>query len=79
MHGISLEKLKAGILNGFQIRQLINKSHFVDSMNVKERKAWISFILVVKNFLGNKKAENYNKLVETKLNNFKDSLVIQLV
>lgn len=48
-------------------------------MNVKERKAWISFILVVKNFLGNKKAENYNKLVETKLNNFKDSLVIQLV
>lgn len=30
------------------------------------------FILVVKNFLGNNKAENYDKLVKTMLYNFRD-------
>ena len=28
-------------------------------MNDKEKTAWLSFVVVVKNFLGNKKAENY--------------------
>ncbi|KAL4126753.1 hypothetical protein QTP88_010962 [Uroleucon formosanum] len=65
MRGVSSEKFKAGILNGSQIRQLINDSHFVDSMNEKEGKAWMAFILVVNNFLGNKNAENYVELVET--------------
>lgn len=70
MRGVSSEKLKAGILDGPQIKQLINDSHF--EMNEKERKAWMAFILDVKNFLGNKKAENYVELVETMLKNFKD-------
>jgi len=70
--GVSSEKLKAGILDGPQIRQLINDSHFVDCMNEKEGKAWMAFIIVVNNFLSNKKAENYVELVETMLKNFKD-------
>jgi len=39
MRYVSSEKLKAGILDGTQIRQLINDSHFVNSKNEKEGKA----------------------------------------
>jgi len=36
-------------------------------MNEIESCAWSSFVLVVKNFLGNKKADNYTQLVEDML------------
>ena len=45
---------------------------FVEFMNVVESAAWISFSLVVKNFLGNTKAGNYKELVEDMLFNFKN-------
>jgi hypothetical protein len=64
-----MEKLKAGIFHGPQIRQLINGPHFITSMNEIESCAWSSFVLVVKNFLGNKKAD-YTQLVEDMLFHF---------
>jgi hypothetical protein len=39
-------------------------------MNEIESCAWSSFVLVVKNFLGNKKADNYTHLVEDMLFHF---------
>jgi len=68
--GLTMEKLKAGIFYGPQIRQLINDPHFIASMNEIESCAWSSFVLVVKNFLGNKKADNYIQLVEDMLFHF---------
>jgi hypothetical protein len=62
-----MEKLKAGIFDGPQIRQLINDPHFIASMNEIESCAWSSFVLVAKNVLGNKKADNYTQLVEDML------------
>lgn len=41
-------------------------------MNEAERKAWLSFVEVVRNFLGNRKAENYVQLVNEMLNNFRN-------
>ena len=70
--GLSNEKLKQDIFDGLQIRQLINESEFVNSMTELEFSAWNSFVLVVKNFLGNFKAKNYKKLVENMLSNFRD-------
>lgn len=72
MPQISTEKLKAGIFEGPQIRQLIKDPAFVESMNEAERKAWLSFVEVVRNFLGNRKAENYVQLVYEMLNNFRN-------
>lgn len=72
MPGLSTEKLKAGIFDGPQIRQLIKDPHFNESMNELEEKAWKSFVLVVQNFLGNHKAANYAQLVSDMLNNFRD-------
>lgn len=59
-----------------QIRQLINDSHFVDSMNEKKGKAGMTFTFIIKNFLGNKKTENYIELFETMFKNLKYLVVI---
>lgn len=61
--GLTIEKLKAGIFDGPQIRQLIRDPEFENSMKEVELEAWKAFVLVVKNFLGNKKARNYAELV----------------
>lgn len=70
--GLSTEKLKAGIFDGPQIRKLVKDLHFTDSMNEAESHAWISFVTVIKNFLGNHKAENYADLVNDMLISFKN-------
>lgn len=71
MFEVSLEKVNARIFYGLQIKQLINDHHLVDFMNETERKAWDLFILVVKNFPDNHKAENYVDLLNIMLNNFR--------
>ena len=56
--GLSIEKKKAGVFNGSQICYLINDKEFINTINSKEKTAWLSFVVVVKNFLGNKKSGN---------------------
>jgi len=52
-------KLKAGIFNGHQIRELIKDEAFPRKLGPLELKAWESFVKVVQNFLGKNKAPNY--------------------
>lgn len=68
--GLSMEKLKGGIFDGPQIRKLINDRNFQHSMNHLEANAWSSFVIVIKNFLGNHKAQNYTELVKNMLSSF---------
>lgn len=70
--GLSCEKLKAGIFDGPQIRQLIKDLDFIGSMNELEKSTWKSFVLVVQNFLGNQKSPNYEQLVNDMLCNMKE-------
>lgn len=70
MTALSIEKIKAGIFDGPQIRQLMNDPLFERSMNEEEQRAWSSFVLVIKGFLGNYKADNYEQLVNNMLDNF---------
>lgn len=65
-----MEKLKAGVFDGPQIRTLMKDSNFTGSLNTIECKAWTSFVQVVKNFLGKHKADNYATLVKDMLTNF---------
>ena len=67
-----MEKIKAGIFNGPQIRQLIKDSQFARHMTQHESAAWIAFVLIIKNFLENYKASNYVELVSNMLSSFKD-------
>ena len=67
-----MDKLKAGIFDGPQTRQLIRDTEFENSMNEVELVAWKALVLVVKNFLGNYKARNYAELVNNMLTAFKN-------
>ncbi len=68
--GLSYEKVKAGVFDGPQIRQLVKDQNFVASMTAVEKRAWEAFVSVVKNFLGNEKAENYKDVVERMLQSY---------
>lgn len=70
--GVTMEKLKAGIFDGPQIRQLIKDTEFENTMNTLESAAWRSFVQVVTNFLGNKKAANYSTLISSMIKNFQN-------
>ncbi|GFU53434.1 uncharacterized protein TNCV_3029391 [Trichonephila clavipes] len=70
--GLSIEKLKAGIFNGQQIRQLVKDSNFAKSITEVESKAWNSFVLIMSNFLGKKRSDYRVELVESMLSNLKE-------
>ena len=69
--GLCYEKIKAEVFDGPQIRTLVRDQAFVQAMNDKEKEAWLSFVDVMKNFLGNKKAGNYEDLVGNMLSAFR--------
>lgn len=61
---LTIEKIKGGIFDGPQIRQLTKDTQFRSSMTELESRAWTAFVSVMQNFLGNTKSENYIELVE---------------
>ena len=70
--GLTMEKVKAGIFDGPQIRQLIRDPEFENSMNKVELEAWKAFVLVMKNFHGKNKARNYAEFVNNMLTAFRN-------
>ena len=68
--GLSMEKLKAGIFDGLQIRKLIQDQTFTSYMTAVESAAWCSYVSVVKEFLDSTKASNYQHFVDLMLRNF---------
>jgi len=56
-------KLKEGIFIGAQIRDIIKDEFFDKLLQDNEKAAWDSFKFVVKVFLGNRRAQNYEELV----------------
>lgn len=65
-----MEKLKAGIFDGPQIRTAMKDENFITKMTTLEKEAWMSFRKVVENFLGNRRSDNYAELVADLLKNF---------
>ena len=70
--GLSYEKIRAGVFDGPQIRTLVRDQEFVQKINAKKKAAWLAYEDVIKNFLGNKKAQNYEILVSEMLFAFRD-------
>ena len=60
---LSEAKVKAGVFVGPQIKKILECKEFPKMLTTKEKAAWNSFVAVVRGFLGNHKAENYEKLV----------------
>lgn len=66
---ISNAKLKEGIFVGPEIRKMKDEE-FQKKLTAKERAVWISFKEVNANFLGNRRAKNYETLVAKILKNY---------
>ena len=64
---ISIEKLKDGIFDGLQIRELIKNPIFEKAVSEAEMSAWQSLILVVTNFQWNHRFAEYEKTIEEPL------------
>lgn len=69
---LSYEKVKAGVFDGPQIRTLLKDNNFPNVMNEKEKNAWLSFVNVIKNFLGNYRADNYEEIVTKLIGDYKE-------
>ncbi|UYV67637.1 hypothetical protein LAZ67_5001415 [Cordylochernes scorpioides] len=66
---ISLKKIKAGVVDGPQIKRLLNDNFFLITMNVIEE-AWSGFKAVIHEFLGNRRDDNYKELVQNMLKSY---------
>ena len=52
------------------MRKMIRDKEFSHSMTRTEKRAWLSFVQVVENFLGNKKSENFGEIVHEMLTSY---------
>jgi len=67
---LSEAKVKEGIFIGPQIRDLIKDECFDKLLQGDEKAVWDSFKFVVKEFLGNRRAQNYEDLVNNLLQSY---------
>jgi len=58
--------LKEGVFIGPQIRDLIKDEYFEKLLQGDETSVWDSFKFLVKVFLGNRRAQNYDELVNNR-------------
>ena len=67
---ISDAKLMAGVFTGLQIREIVKDNNFDAALNNMERSAWMSFMSVVSNFLGNRKSDRFVEIVNDLLHHY---------
>ena len=67
---LSDAKMKAGVVNGPQLRILFNDNEFSSLLNRKERRAWKALQEICSGLLGNNRAHNYKALVKELIKSF---------
>jgi len=67
---LSEAKLKEGISIGPQIRDIIKEEYFDKLLQGDEKSVWYSFKFLVKGFLGNRRTQNYEDLVNNLLQSY---------
>ena len=63
-------KLGAGVLNGFQIGELIRGTTFDEVLTEADKRAWKSLKKVSTKFVGKKRSPNYEDMVYELMHNF---------
>jgi len=67
---LSEAKVEEGIFFGRQIPKLIKDEYFDKLLQGDEKAAWDSFKFVVKGYLGNRRVQNYEELVNNLLQSY---------
>lgn len=65
---LSEAKIKEGIFVGPDVRKLIKDSTFLSRLSSVEMEAWLAFVDVTKNFLGNHKSPDFQEKITVMLN-----------
>ena len=65
-------KIRKGVFDGPQIRQLMLDCHFEKSLTELEKQTWLSVKAVRNNFLGNTKSINHKHLIDNIMQNFQE-------
>ena len=66
-----MEKIKAGIFDGPQIKELIKTTSCDDALNPAKLYAWLSINSVIANFLDNHRSSPYQKVVDELMENLR--------
>ena len=69
--GERTEKIKAGIFDGLQIRELIKDTSFDDALNPAELFSWFFLKSAIANFLCNHGSSRYENVVDELMVNFR--------
>lgn len=64
---LSEAKIKEGIFIGPDIKKLINDPAFLSSLSPIEKNAWVAFVDVTRNFLGNHKSPDFHEKINRML------------
>ncbi|KAK7792840.1 hypothetical protein R5R35_004415 [Gryllus longicercus] len=72
---LTAAKIDAGVFNGPQIRKLTENSAFSGMLTPVERRAWDATKKVIEDFLGNKRADNYQNVVSEMIAAYKEMKV----
>ena len=67
---LSDAKIREGVSTGPDIRALLRDEVFERIITDDEQKAWYAFRELVTDFLGNRRVDNYNDLVEELLSSY---------
>ena len=67
---VSDSKLRAGVFDGPQIRELMKDSSFDEILTGNEKTAWVSFKNVCINFLGKRRSQDYKEMVGVLMQSF---------
>ena len=67
---LSTSKIEAGVFAGPEVRTLLKDKEFPNLFAPVEAAGWSSFKLVVENFLGNRRREDYKEIVEDLIKNY---------
>lgn len=67
---ISNQKIKAGVFNGPQVDQLASNASFLGKLTDDQKIAFLAMIDVIRNFLGNRRADNYEEIVDKMIRAF---------
>ena len=63
-------KLRAGVVDGPQICELIEDEGFTAQISAREKRAWTSFQVAISNFLGKHRSPDYKEQVKKLLESY---------
>lgn len=67
---LSDAKIKEGVFIGPDVKKLIDDHSFVTTLNLTEKEAWMAFVAVTTNFVGNYRSPDFQEKIKKTLESY---------